>query len=187
MKKVTEKKTKAVKKVVKKTVKKVTPEKAPVKKPAKAAPKTAKAAPKAKVDPKAAPKTVKAAPKVATAAPKKPAGLASLPEVVQKAVQFLDARKAENIAVLDLQPLANLSDYFVIATAANAPHLKALGDGLQRLYKNEQYKGFRAAGTGDSGWVIVDYDGVMVHVFSFEMRNLYDLEQLWKSAKRIKL
>ncbi|MFA7257402.1 MAG: ribosome silencing factor [Kiritimatiellales bacterium] len=171
MKKVTVKKTKVVKEVVKAAPK------------AKPAVKTAKAAPKIA---KAAPKTVKVAPK-ATAAPKKPTGLAALPEVVQKAVKFLDDRKAENIAVLDLQPLANLSDYFVIATAANAPHLKALGDGLQRLYKNEQYKGFRAAGTGDSGWVIVDYDGVMVHVFSFEMRNLYDLEQLWKSATRITL
>lgn len=181
MKKVTEKKTKAVKKVAK-----AAPKAKPAAKTAKSASKTAKVAPK--VVKKAAPKAKvvsKAAPK-AKAVPK-PTGLAALPEVVQKAVQFLDAKKAENIAVLDLQPLANLSDYFVIATAANAPHLKALGDGLQRLYKNEHYKGFRAAGTGDSGWVIVDYDGVMVHVFSFEMRNLYDLEQLWKSATRIAL
>jgi ribosome-associated protein len=151
---------------------------------AKAVPK-AKAAPKANVT-KAAPKAVKAEPK-AKVAPKKATGLAALPDVIQKAVQFLDDKKAENIAVLDLQPLANLSDYFVIATAANAPHLKALGDGLQRLYKNEKYKGFRAAGTGDSGWVIVDYDGIMVHIFSLEMRSLYDLEQLWKNAKRITL
>jgi ribosome-associated protein len=170
MKKVTVKKTKVVKKAA--------PKKAPAKKTAKVAP---KAKPAAKAEPKAAPK--KAAPK----APKKPVGLAALPEVVQKAVKFLDDKKAENIAVLDLQALANLSDYFVIATAANAPHLKALGDGLQRLYKNEHYKGFRAAGTGESGWVIVDYDGIMVHVFSLEMRNLYDLEQLWKNAKRVNL
>lgn len=133
-------------------------------------------------------KTVK---KISKAAPKAKAVKAEpkavLPDVVQKSVKFLDDKKAENIAVLDLRPLANLSDYFVIATAANAPHLKALGDGLQRLYKNEQYEGFRAAGTGDSGWVIVDYDGVMVHVFSFEMRNLYDLEKLWKDATRVEL
>ena len=89
--------------------------------------------------------------------------------------------------ILDLREVANISDYFVVATAANAPHLKSLGDGLQRLFKNEQYEGYRAAGTGDSGWVIADYDGVMVHVFNLEMRNLYDLEKLWKDAKRIKL
>lgn len=131
---------------------------------------------------KAAPKKA-AVKKTAKEAPKS----APLSEVVQKAAKFLDDRKAENIAVLDMRPLANLYDYFVIATAANAPHLKALGDGLQRLYKNEQYKGFRAAGTGESGWVIVDYDGVMVHVFSSEMRDLYDLEKLWGNARRVSL
>lgn len=135
-------------------------------------------------------KTVKTAlkPKPVKAAPKKAAPKAGpLSEVVQKAVKFLDDRKAENIAILDMRPLSSLYDYFIIATAANAPHLKALSDGLQRLCKNEQYEGYRAAGTGDSGWVIVDYDGVMIHVFSFEMRSLYDLEKLWKDAKRVAL
>jgi ribosome-associated protein len=110
-----------------------------------------------------------------------------LPDVILKSVKFLDDKKAENIVILDLRKVANISEYFVVATAANVPHLKALSDGLQRLFKNEQYEGYRAAGTGDSGWVIVDYYGVMIHVFSFEMRNLYDLEQLWKDAKRITL
>jgi ribosome-associated protein len=140
----------------------------------------------------AAPKTVKkAVPKktvVKKTAVKKLAPKAEpLPDVLQKAVKFLDDKKAENIVALDMNGLGGLYDYFVIATAANAPHLKALGDGLQRLYKNEHYKGFRAAGTGDSGWVIVDYDGIMVHIFSFEMRNLYDLEKLWKDAPRVPL
>jgi len=153
---------------------------------------TKKKAVRKTASPKAVKKVYKAVPKAETAAPERaavpePSGLAALPEVVQKSVKFLDDKKAENITVLDLRKLANLSDYFVIATAANAPHLKALGDGLQRLYKNEQYKGFRAAGTGDSGWIIVDYDGVMVHVFSFEMRNFYDLEKLWKDASRVEL
>lgn len=164
MKKVTEKKTKVVKKAAApkaKAVKKVAVKKAPA--------------------PKAAPK-VPAVPK-AKAVAKTP----DLPEIILKSVKFLDDKKAENIVILDLREVANISDYFVVATAANAPHLKSLGDGLQRLFKNEQYEGYRAAGTGDSGWVIADYDGVMVHVFNLEMRNLYDLEKLWKDAKRITL
>jgi len=168
MKKVTEKKTKVVKKAAApkaKAVKKVAVKKAPA--------------------PKAAPK---AAPKI-PAVPKAKAAIKTqdLPEIILKSVKFLDDKKAENIVILDLREVANISDYFVVATAANAPHLKSLGDGLQRLFKNEQYEGYRAAGTGDSGWVIADYDGVMVHVFNLEMRNLYDLEKLWKDAKRIKL
>lgn len=152
------------KKTTKKVVKKAASKKAPAKK-----------APAKKVA-------------VKKAAPKKVAPKAkALPEVLATAVKFLDDKKAENIVALDMRMLGGLYDYFVIATAANAPHLKALGDGLRRLYKNEHYKGFRAAGTGDSGWVIVDYDGIMVHIFSFEMRNLYDLEKLWKDAPRVPL
>lgn len=157
MKKVTEKKTKVVKKVT-------------------------KVSPKAKVVKKVAAKAPATTPKV-KAVKKTP----ELPAVVLKAVQFLDAKKAENIVILDLRKVANISDYFIVATAANSPHLSSLNDGLQRLCKNEQYEGYRAAGTGDSGWVIVDYDGVMIHVFNFEMRALYDLEKLWKDAKRITL
>ncbi|MFA7368762.1 MAG: ribosome silencing factor, partial [Kiritimatiellales bacterium] len=156
MKKVTEKKTKVVKKAAApkaKAVKKVA-SKAPKAKAVKKVP----AAPKAKVAAK-----IPAAPK-AKAVKKTP----ELPDVVLKSVKFLDDKKAENIVILDLREVANISDYFVVATAANAPHLKSLSDGLQRLFKNEQYEGYRAAGTGDSGWVIADYDGVMVHVFNLE-------------------
>jgi ribosome-associated protein len=163
----------------KKTAKKAAPKTKTVKKAASAA----KAKPVARVPAKKA--AVKKAPS-AKAKPVAPARV-DVPAVLCKAVSFLDEKKAENIVVLDLRPLANYSDFFVVATAANAPHLKALSDGLQRLCKNEQYEGFRAAGTGESGWIIVDYSGVMIHVFSFEMRNLYDLEKLWKDAPRLDL
>jgi len=110
-----------------------------------------------------------------------------LPDVLTQTVKFLDDRKAENIVVLDLREVANIADYFVVATAANAPHLNALSDGMQRLFKDKHYREARHAGNGNSGWVIADYDGVMIHVFSLEMRTLYDLEKLWKDAKRVNI
>ena len=108
-----------------------------------------------------------------------------LPEFLTTTLQFLDAKKVEDIIVLDLRDVANIADYFVVATAANAPHLKAIGDGIQRHCKDHHYRESRHAGDGHSGWVIADYDGVMIHVFSEEMRSLYDLEKLWKDAKRV--
>jgi ribosome-associated protein len=110
-----------------------------------------------------------------------------VPEFLTKSCEFLDARKAEDIIVLDLREVANIADYFVVATAANAPHLKALSDGMQRLCKDNHYRESRHAGDGNSGWVIADYDGVMIHVFSGDMREIYDLEKLWKDAQRIEL
>jgi ribosome-associated protein len=106
-------------------------------------------------------------------------------EVINEVVAFLVERKAEDIVVLDLREHANIADYFVIATGANKPHLKALYDGLQRCYKDAGFKGYQRAGVPDSGWMIMDYNGIMVHVFERELREFYDLEQLWKDAPKV--
>jgi ribosome-associated protein len=111
--------------------------------------------------------------------------MSDYPEALAKFITFLDAKKAEDLTILDLREVANIADFFVVATAANAPHLSSLSDGLMRVCKNEHYRESRHAGDGNSGWVIADYDGVMVHVFSAEMREMYDLEKLWKDATTI--
>ncbi len=108
-------------------------------------------------------------------------------KIIKQIVAFLEDRKAEDIIALDLREHANIAEYFVIATGANKPHLKSLHDGLQRLFKDAGFKGYHKAGVPDSGWMIMDYHGVMVHVFEREFREFYDLEQLWKDAPRINL
>ncbi|MBN2786550.1 MAG: ribosome silencing factor [Pontiellaceae bacterium] len=106
-------------------------------------------------------------------------------DVIKEIVTFLDDRKAEEVIVLDLRQHANIADYFIVATGANKPHLKALFDGLQRTFKDHGYKGFQKAGVPESGWMIFDYQGIMVHVFERELREFYDLEKLWKDAPRV--
>jgi ribosome-associated protein len=106
-------------------------------------------------------------------------------EVISQIVAFLEDRKAEDIVALDLRELANIADYFIIATGANKPHLKALYDGLQDLFKTADFKGFHKAGIPESGWMIMDYQGVMVHIFEKELREFYDLEKLWKDAPEV--
>ena len=107
-------------------------------------------------------------------------------KIITQVVSFLDERKAEDIVTLDLREHANIADYFIIATGANKPHLKALYDGLQRLFKDAGFKGYHKAGVPDSGWMIMDYHGVMVHIFERELREFYDLEKLWKDAPEVK-
>ena len=108
-------------------------------------------------------------------------------EIINTMVGFLEDRKAEDIVILDLREHANIADYFIIATGANKPHLKALFDGLQRLFKDAGFKGYHKDGVPDSGWMIMDYHGVMVHVFERELREFYDLEKLWKDAPVVEL
>lgn len=108
-------------------------------------------------------------------------------EVINEIVAFLNDRKAEDIVALDLREHANIADYFIIATGANTPHLKALHDGLQRMFKDAGFKGYQKQGVPESGWMIMDYQGVMVHIFERELREFYDLEKLWKDAPEVKL
>jgi len=108
-------------------------------------------------------------------------------EIIKQITDFLIDRKAEDLVVLDLREHANIAEFFVIATGANKPHLKALHDGLRRLFKDAGFKGYHKTGVPDSGWMIMDYQGIMVHVFEREMREFYDLEKLWKDAPRIEV
>ncbi len=108
-------------------------------------------------------------------------------DIIKQVVEFLDDRKAEDIVALDLRQHANIADYFIIATGANKPHLKALYDGLQHLFKDAGFKGYHKNGVPDSGWMIMDYHGVMVHIFERELREFYDLEKLWKDAPAVEL
>ena len=108
-------------------------------------------------------------------------------EVIKEIVSFLDGNKAEDIVALDLREYANIADYFIIATGANKPHLKALYDGMQRMFKDAGFKGYQKEGVPDSGWMIMDYQGIMVHIFERELREFYDLEKLWKDALPIDL
>ncbi len=108
-------------------------------------------------------------------------------DVINEIVAFLEDRKAEDIVVLDLRQHANIADYFVISTGANKPHLKALYDGLQRCFKDAGFKSYQKAGIPESGWMIMDYHGIMVHIFERELREFYDLEKLWKDAPRIEV
>ena len=103
-------------------------------------------------------------------------------KIIKQVIGFLEDRKAEDIVALDLRELSNIADYFIIATGANKPHLKAMYDGLQRLFKDAGFKGYHKFGVPDSGWMIIDYHGVMVHIFERELREFYDLEKLWKDA-----
>ena len=93
-------------------------------------------------------------------------------EQVKILVEALENRKAENIKTYDVRGKSGLTDFFVVATGAAAPHLKALLRSLPKAY--------RLSGDPESGWIVGDYVDVVVHVFSAEARAYYQLEKLWE-------
>ena len=84
----------------------------------------------------------------------------------------LEDVKAENVKIYDVRGKSGLTDFFVVATGSAAPHLKALAKALPKAY--------RTSGDPESGWIVVDYIDVVVHVFSPEARAYYALEKLWE-------
>jgi ribosome-associated protein len=103
-------------------------------------------------------------------------------EIARRIVDLLSDRQAEDIVLLDIHDIASFTDYFVIATALNQRHVSALIDAFEKELANEGIKSLSREGESSSGWVLVDYGGVIVHIFTPEDRAFYNLEGLWGVA-----
>lgn len=94
-------------------------------------------------------------------------------------------KKATDVKIYDVRDVSGLCDYYVIATGAAAPHLKALIADTQRTMKEVGVNSYRTSGDPDSGWIVVDYVDIVVHTFSPEARMYYALDKIWTGAKTI--
>ena len=109
----------------------------------------------------------------------------TLPVPIQQCIHALDQKKAEQLRVLHVGDISSITDYLVIATGTSNPHLKALS---QTVVESLEAEGEDSVitGVGDqSGWVVVDAFDFMVHVFTQEMREFFNLEGLWKDGNLI--
>lgn len=109
----------------------------------------------------------------------------TLEEQVKLVVQALEDKKAVDVKTYDVRGVSGLCDAFVVATGTAAPHLKGLVAGVQQAMRTAGESSFRLSGDPESGWIVVDYVDVVVHVLSPEARAYYALERLWDGAKPI--
>lgn len=96
--------------------------------------------------------------------------------------QKLDDGKAENIVTIDLKGKSSFTDYLVIANGNSSRHLNGLANNLIQDIKKAGFRARISGDTSDSGWIVIDLIDVMVHLFTGEMRDFYDLEGVWKNA-----
>ncbi|MGA0333103.1 MAG: ribosome silencing factor [Kiritimatiellia bacterium] len=107
------------------------------------------------------------------------------PLSLRVAVEALRSRLAEDLNVLCVRDVSTVTDYFVIATGTSSPHLHALSEEVDVSRKNARIKMTRKGGDSASGWMVLDFGEVIVHVMNPELREFYALEQLWSDAKTI--
>ena len=104
------------------------------------------------------------------------------------AAKAADSKKATDILVLEVGDLVGLTEYFVIATAANRLQARAVCDEVEKqCLEKAGAKVKHCEGTGDNSWNLLDYGSFIVHVFSPEAREFYKLEDVWKNAPSIDL
>ena len=98
-------------------------------------------------------------------------------------VDAVESKKAENIVLLDLRPDVIIADFFIICTGNSDRQIRAVADGVREVIKNKHSRLPSAIeGESHSGWVLMDYGDVIVHVFGEDQREFYNLEGFWKQA-----
>ena len=102
-------------------------------------------------------------------------------------VEFILARKAKDIVVLDVRGQSSLCDYFVICSASSSRQVDAIHQETVKLCRKERI-GVRSHQDDESSrWILVDLFDVILHIFLEEAREFYNLECLWNTAKKVKL
>lgn len=105
-------------------------------------------------------------------------------DIVKKIVKALDDKKARDIEIIKIDELTIVADYFVIATANSNTHVRALADEVEYQLEEAGIKADHIEGRA-TGWVLLEYQGVVVHIFLEDARNYYNLERLWEDAAKL--
>ena len=98
------------------------------------------------------------------------------------AAQILDAKKADQVRLIDISQISTLGDYFVLATGTSGTHVKALADELEYQLKEKGVPAGRVEGYRSNSWILLDYESVIIHIFTPEARAFYDLDRLWQDG-----
>ena len=106
-------------------------------------------------------------------------------EMVKTAVAALQDKKGEDIRVIDISGVTVIADYFIIASGSNPNQVQALVDNVEEQMYKAGYDEPRVEGYNTASWVLLDYNDVIVHVFSQDDRLFYDLERIWRDGKEI--
>ena len=101
------------------------------------------------------------------------------------ALDALEDKKAEDIAILDISEISVLADYFIIANGTNRNQVQAMADSVEEALGKAGYEPKKIEGYQTANWILMDYKDIIVHVFGREDRGFYDLERIWRDGKQI--
>ena len=106
-------------------------------------------------------------------------------DMAKLAVAALEDHKAEDISVIDIREVSPIADYFIIASGNNQNQLQAMRDAADEALYKAGIKVQQVEGNQNSTWILMDYNDIIIHIFSKEDRLFYDLERMWRDGKKI--
>lgn len=106
-------------------------------------------------------------------------------EYCKIAVKALEDKKAEDVKVIDIREISPIADFFIIADGMNQNQIQAMRDAVDEALYKADLKVRQVEGNQSSTWILMDYNDIIIHIFSKEDRLFYDLERIWKDGKEI--
>src|SRR6478609_6694610 len=105
---------------------------------------------------------------------------------VARAVKAVEGKKGEDIAILEMDRNSGaFTDYFVVCSGSNPRQIQAIADDVQKQLAEAGQRPNSVEGYSQAEWVLLDYVDFVLHIFSERARKFYDLERLWKSARKL--
>ena len=104
-------------------------------------------------------------------------------KLAKQAVKIAEDKKGENVVLLDVQDKTPITNYFVIATANSMPQINAIINEIEKTFKYDYSVEVlrRDGGNAAVNWKVLDFGGIIIHVMSQDLRQLYNLENIWES------
>ncbi len=100
-------------------------------------------------------------------------------------VKIAEDKKGENIVLLDVKELTEITNYFVIVTANSMPQINAIANEIEKTLKYDyETEVLRRDGGSTVNWKVLDFGGIIVHIMSQDLRTLYNLENIWAKTKQ---
>lgn len=117
--------------------------------------------------------------------PDAPAKLESTADYARHAAEFLSDRLASDIVMIDVQGICSYADFLIIGSGETDRHLDALANDLTREIRKQGLHATHREGEGAGGWVLVEFPGIVVHLFSKDSRDYYALDKLWARGTEV--
>ncbi|HEY2498495.1 MAG TPA: ribosome silencing factor [Candidatus Angelobacter sp.] len=107
-------------------------------------------------------------------------------QLVARAVKAIEGKKGEDVVILEMDKNSGaFTDYFVVCSGTNPRQIQAIADDVQKQLVEIGQRPNSVEGYSQAEWVLLDYVDFVLHVFSERARKFYDLERLWKSARKL--